>query len=344
MADNVALHMASCPKYKNILENLGFSPGSLHSIEDLWKIPPLPTSYLKSATLLSKPYDKLLIKTTSSGTGGKKTLSGYDKGSALCALSMALKVLRFHKLLSFKLSNYIILGPKPDALIQTATAKALKYFTLLAPAKKVIYAVKVINGVYKVDTEALVQSIIKFEHEGYPVRIVGFPGYFKLFMSELIQRNIRLRLHKESKVLLGGGWKTFFSEEVSKDELFSMARDTLDLLPQNLKEHFSAAEHPVNYLSCENKRFHVPVFSRIIIRDVKSLAPVENGSPGILNLISPILSSAPYGSILTDDIAVMRKDDCGCGVASPYVEIIGRVGLSNLRTCTQAASEFLKNL
>jgi hypothetical protein len=97
-------------------------------------------------------------------------------------------------------------------------------------------------------------------------------------------------------------------------------------------------------VSCKNKRFHIPVFSRIIIRDVKSLAPVENGTPGILNLISPILSSAPYGSILTDDIAVIHNDTCGCGAASPYVDIIGRVGLSNLRTCTQAASEFLKNL
>jgi hypothetical protein len=72
---------------------------------------------------------------------------------------------------------------------------------------------------------------------------------------------------------------------------------------------------------------------------------VPNGVPGLLNLISPLLSSAPFGSILTDDLAVMRDGgECGCGAASPYFEVLGRVGLASVKTCTQAASEFLKNI
>ena len=343
MKDNITYHMKNCPDYKEILEGFNFKIDDIRSIEDLWKIPALPTSYLKNKTLLSKDYNKLLIKTTSSGTGGKKTLSGYDKGSALCALSMALKVLRFHNLISVKRTNYIILGVKPDKNNQTATAKALTYFTILAPAKKIEYAVKIINGEYQVDVDSLLKAIVKFEQEGKPVRIIGFPAYFKLFLTELAAKGIKLNLHSNSKILLGGGWKTFFAEEISKEDLFAMANETLGISRQNFKDHFSTAEHPINYVACENNHFHVPVFSRVIIRDVNSLKPVENGTPGVLNLISPILSSAPYGSILTDDIAVL-KDDCSCGIKSPYVDIIGRVGLSNIRTCTQQASEFLKNL
>ena len=343
MKDNIAFHTKNCPEYKEILDGFGFKLCDLNNVEDLWKIPPTPTSYLKNKTLLSKPYDKLLIRTTSSGTGGKKTLSGYDKSSALCALSMALKVLRFHKLISLKRTNYIILGVKPDKNNQTATAKALTYFTILAPAKKIEYAVKIVNGEYQVDVDSLIKAVVKFGQEGRPVRIIGFPAYFKLFLTELIARGIKLNLHKNSKVLLGGGWKTFFAEEISKEELFAMANETLGISRQNFKDHFSTAEHPVNYVACENNHFHVPVFSRVIIRDVNTLKPVENGVPGVLNLITPILSSAPYGSIITDDIAVLR-DNCGCGITSPYIDIIGRVGLSNIRTCTQQASEFLKNL
>ena len=343
MKDNIAFHMENCLEYKEILDSFGFVVDDLNSVEDLWKIPPLPTSYLKNKTLLSKPYDKLLIRTTSSGTGGKKTLSGYDKSSALCALSMALKVLRFHNLISFRRTNYIVLGVKPDKNNQTATAKALTYFTILAPAKKIEYAVKLVNGEYQVDVESLVKAVVKFGKEEKPVRIIGFPAYFKLFLAELASRNIKLNLHGHSKVLLGGGWKTFFAEEISKEELYAMAKDQLGIRRQNFKDHFSTAEHPVNYVACEMNHFHVPVFSRVIIRGVNTLKPVENGTPGVLNLITPILSSAPYGSIITDDIAVLR-DNCGCGVVSPYVDIIGRVGLSNIRTCTQQASEFLKNL
>jgi len=272
MRDNVNFHAANCFEYGEILAHFGFSLDCLKDAEDLWKIPPLPTSYLKNKTMLSRPYEKLFIKTTSSGTGGRKTLSGYDKSSALCALSMGVKVMRFHKLISARRTNYIVLGPKPDENIQTATAKALKYFTILAPAKKIEYAVKVVDGEYKVDAEDLIRAVLRFEKDGRPVRIIGFPAYLRLFLEELASRGIRVSLHKNSKILFGGGWKTFFAEEISKDELFAMASGTLGIQKQNFKDHFSTAEHPINYVACENNNFHVPVFSRIVIRDASTLS------------------------------------------------------------------------
>ena len=345
MKANVAFHMQNCPDYKSVLEKLGFDINSLQNIEDLSKIPPLPNSYLKNNTLLSKPYNKLLIKTTSSGTGGKKTLSGFDVSSGLCGLFMVLKVFRFHKLLSLRRTNYIILGYQPDKSNQTAMAKALKAITLLAPAKKVEYALLFKNGEYQINTEGLINAIVKFGRQKRPVRIIGFPAYLKMFLDELNKRNIRLELHKKSKIMLGGGWKALFSEEISKDELFRMANETLGIRQENFKDHFSTAEHPINYVSCANNRFHVPVFSRVIIRDVRTLEPVPFGTPGLLNLVTPLLSSVPYGSIMTDDIAVMKNgDECGCGIKSPYFELIGRVGLASIKTCTQAASEFLNNI
>lgn len=345
MKDNIAFHMKHCPEYRDILEQFGFHLNSVNSIEDLSRIPPIPTSYLKNKTLLSKPYHNLLIKTTSSGTGGKKTRSGFDVSSALCGLFMAVKVFRFHQLISLRRTNYIVLGYQLDKSNQTAMAKALKGFTLLAPAKNIAYALKINAGDYQLNVEDLVAAALMFGAQGCPVRIIGFPAYFKMFADELSARNIKLDLHKDSKVLLGGGWKTFFSEEISKEELFRMASDMLGIRRENFKDHFSTAEHPVNYVACANNHFHVPVFSRVIIRDVNTLQPVPNGTPGILNLITPLLSSAPYASILTDDIAVMKNgDECGCGIPAPYFELIGRVGLANVKTCTQAASEFLKNI
>ena len=345
MKANVDFHARNCPEYKSILEKLGFDMNSINSIDDLSKLPPLPTSYLKNNTLLSKPYKNLLIKTTSSGTGGKKTLSGFDVSSGIYGLLMVLKVFRFHKMLSLRRTNYIILGYQPDKTNQAAMSKALKAVTLLAPAKKTEYALIFRNGEYQVNTEGLIDAIIEFGRQKKPVRIIGFPAYLKMFLDELNERNIKIELHKNSKIMLGGGWKAFFSDEISKDELFSMANHTLGIRKENFKDHFSTAEHPINYISCSNNHFHVPVYSRVIIRDVRTLEPVPFGTPGLLNLVSPLLSSAPYGSIMTDDIAVMKKGgECGCGIGSPYFELIGRVGLASIKTCTQAASEFLDKI
>ncbi len=135
MKANVALHLQKCPAYAEVLKNFGFSPDMLNGIEDLYKLPPLPTSYLKNHTLLSKPYEKLFIKTTSSGTGGRKTLSGFDFSSALCALSMVLKVFGHHKMISLRPTNYIILGYQPGGPNESATAKALQGVVALAPPK-----------------------------------------------------------------------------------------------------------------------------------------------------------------------------------------------------------------
>ena len=345
MKSNIAYHMRNCQEYRNILENFNFDINSLQSIEDLRKIPPLPTSYLKNNSLLSKSHERLLIKTTSSGTGGKKTLSGFDVSSGLCGLFMVLKVFRFHRLLSLRRTNYIILGYQPDKSNQTAMAKALRAIRLLAPAKKTEYALLFKNGEYQINIEGLKDAIEKFGKQNRPVRIIGFPAYFKMFLDELNERNIKIKLHKNSKIMLGGGWKALFSDEISKAELFNMSNHTLGILRENFKDHFSTAEHPINYISCKNDRFHVPVFSRVIIRDVRTLEPVPYGTPGLLNLMTPLLSSAPYGSIMTDDIAVMKNgDECGCGLESPCFEIIGRVGMASIKTCAQAASEFLDNI
>ena len=332
-------------RYDEILNDFNFNIDEINSADDLYKIPPLPTSLLKNTTLLSKPYKKLLIKTTSSGTSRKKTLSGFDLGSAVCGLKMALKTFRRHALLTARHTNYIVLGYAPSKLDQSATTKALRGVMFLAPKAKVEYALIVKNGKYEITTEGLISAITKFAKSSKPVRIIGFPAFFKMFLDELSERDIKLNLPKNSKVLLGGGWKGMFLEQVSKEELFSLAKETLGIQPHNCKDHFSTAEHPINYIACKNHRFHIPVFARVIIRDVNTLKPLPYGTPGLLNLISPILSSAPYGSIITDDIAVMSDGpSCGCGNSAPYFDLAGRVGLASVKTCAQAASEFLKNI
>lgn len=52
------------------------------------------------------------------------------------------------------------------------------------------------------------------------------------------------------------------------------------------------------YCDCKNNHFHVPVYGRVLIRDTKTLKPVQNGTPGLLNLITPLVGSMPLGVLL----------------------------------------------
>ena len=45
---------------------------------------------------------------------------------------------------------------------------------------------------------------------------------------------------------------------------------------------------------------------------------------------------------MTDDLGILHENDCGCGIRSPYLEIIGRVGLEDIQTCAAGAENLLE--
>ena len=48
---------------------------------------------------------------------------------------------------------------------------------------------------------------------------------------------------------------------------------------------------------------------------------------------------------MTDDLGVLHPgDECGCGIKSPYLEIIGRVGIKDIKTCAAGASQLLGDI
>lgn len=51
--ENVKHHMESCPEYAKILERRGFSLGEIERIEDVYKIPSVPTAFLVLYKLLA---------------------------------------------------------------------------------------------------------------------------------------------------------------------------------------------------------------------------------------------------------------------------------------------------
>ena len=49
---------------------------------------------------------------------------------------------------------------------------------------------------------------------------------------------------------------------------------------------------------------------------------------------------------MTDDLGILHdgKKKWGCGIESPYLEIIGRIGMKDIKTCAAGAAELLKEM
>lgn len=334
-----------CPEYAKILDSKQFSFSSLHTNRDLAKLPFIPTLFFKSHSLFTIPPEKLLIKATSSGTKGKKSHIGFDLLGLYYGLRMVLRLGKYHHLFSIKPTQYIILGYEPHRSNQTAVTKTAFGATLFAPALHRAYALKYTPEGYQVDLDGLIDTLIHYSHRPFPVRFMGFPSYTYFLLEKLKERGLSFKLKKGSKVLLGGGWKQFFTSRVDKEELYELIESTLGIPKSHVVEFFGAVEHPILYCDCPNHHFHIPIYSRVIIRDVHTLEPVPPGQIGLVNLITPMVKSVPLLSVMTDDLGILHPGDtCGCGISSPYLEIIGRIGISDIKTCAAGAADLLKEM
>ena len=333
-------HQENCSEYNQILMSRNFSIDEIQSIDDLYKIPPIPTAFLKRHTLHSTK-KRLMFKSTTSGTSGTVSEMGMDWPSNWRGLGMVLGTFFTHRLVSPRPTNYIVLGYEPSKRNKIGAVKTAYATTYAAPALHREYALKDTGDDYILNLDGIKNALLKYEKSGHPVRFMGFPAYFMFLIKELKASGIKLKLHPKSLVMLAGGWKQFFSEQVDKPTLYAMSKETLGIGGDRIREFFGAVEHPIAYFDCPNHHFHVPIYSRVIVRD-ENLQPVPFGTPGLLNLLTPMMNSMPFTSGMTDDLAILHPgEECGCGIKSPYFEVLGRVALADIKTCAAGASELL---
>ncbi|MBQ1398480.1 MAG: acyl-protein synthetase [Clostridia bacterium] len=340
--ENCAYQYRHNDKYRALLDAKGFSPDMLQTYEDLARLPFLPTLLFKNHELYTMPKYRMIVKATSSGTGGKFSRIGFELGGLWNGAHMVLRVINRRRLFSAVPCNYVVFGYKPHRSNHTAVTKTAFGATLFTPSLRRTYALQYRNGQYTADLDAVAEAIQKYAKSRFPLRFMGFPSYTYFAMKLLEERGILLRLPKHSKIMLGGGWKQFYREEVDKREFYDTAKRVFGVDEGDIVEFYGAVEHPILYCDCEKHHFHIPVYSRVIIRDPETLQPLPNGRMGLVNLISPMVRATPILSVMTDDLGVLHDGgECGCGCNSPFLEIIGRVGLKEIKTCAAGAAELL---
>lgn len=343
MIESVEHHRKHCDFYNKLLINRDFNIKNIITINDITSIPAIPANLFKYHKVLSINSSDIEVHATSSGTLGQKSQIFLDKSSLNMGTKMITKAMKYHKFISLIPTNYLLLGYEPKEGNYMGNVKVLLGMIGFAPAKEKVYALKNIGDEYKIDYFGLQSALKRFERQRLPVRIFGFPSYLYMTLKMIKDLHMKpLKLNKNSLVFTGGGWKNNNDQKIDKLELYKMVEELLGIPAKNCRDFYSAVEHSVAYPECENHHMHVPIWSRVIIRDVKTLEPLGYNQPGFLNFISPLVSSMPISSIMMGDMAVLRDGkNCGCGITSPYFEIIGRAGTSKNKSCAIAASELM---
>lgn len=344
MRSSLAFQGARAPVLKALYRAEGFDPASVKTERDVARIPFLFVSALKERDLTTLPYSKIALELKSSGTSGQRSRMQLDRGSLMRVRRMAWRVFEGLGLTDLEREHdYICFTYDPAVAKDLGTAWTDKLLTSFTKKGEIFYTFRWSREKkdFYFDIDGAVDALKRFESAGRLVRLVGFPAFALKLTGEYKKRYGRTpRLNPESSVVTGGGWKTLSDEAIDKKLYRKILADSLGVPAANVRDLFGMVEHGVPYVDCRLGNFHIPNYGRVIARHPGTLEPLGYGEKGLLQFITPYLTSYPSLSVLSSDFGVVRER-CSCGLKGPVLEIHGRAGVKKLKGCAVSAATML---
>ncbi|RZQ61194.1 acyl-protein synthase [Amycolatopsis suaedae] len=337
-----AWHAARSPFFASLHD--GRPP--LASMADLAGQPYIHANFFKAHEVLSVPRDEVAVHATSSGTTGQKSQMFWDAWTLRAGQRMVARIFDHYGWIDDTTPVHYLLytnQPRPD--VKLGSSFTGQFMTDFAPVASVDYGLAHTGTTHEFDAFGCIRALRRFAETGAPVRIFGFPAFLSFTLDRMRALGLPpLELNPRSLILFGGGWKGNADRQLAKPELYRRINAQLGIPDERIRDGFGSVEHSIPYLECRNHRLHVPTWSRVLIRSVRTLEPLPYGERGYLQFLSPYITSAPAQSVLMGDLASLHPHaECGCDTPTPWFEIHGRAGLTRNRSCAIAAAELLKD-
>ena len=344
MREAIAWHVAASPAYRRLIDHEGFRLETLGQIGDLHRVPHIFVNVFKTREILSIDREHIALHLTSSGTTGQKSQVFFDAPSRDRGLST---VERAYTAMGVSSSGpavrYLLLAHDPAEALRVGTAFTDTHLTRFAPALEKVYALRWDDArrEFTFREDEAIALLKRFADAGDPVRIIGFPAFLLRLARRLQEEGGHpLPLPVGSWVLTGGGWKTSETDRIDPDRFRQEIGTWFGIDPACMRDGYGMVEHGIPYLECEHHRFHVPVWSRALVREVGSLRPLPPGQVGFLELLTPFNRAMPTHALLTGDLARLELE-CRCGRPGFTIHLMGRAGTRKNRGCALTAAALL---
>ncbi|MDD4923930.1 MAG: hypothetical protein PHF74_03740 [Dehalococcoidales bacterium] len=220
-----------------------------------------------------------------------------------------------------------------DIEISGSALRSLRRGARTEEERKLVAALKdKIMGQREDNYSRLIDKIEKSTGKGQRIFIFGAPYQFKELCEILMDDNRKLGLKENSIALMGGGWKTFTGEAVSRETLVDMIGETLNIKPEMALEGYSMTETSALTMRCKYGRFHIPPIIEPLIFDA-ALNPLEGDDvKGTFGFMDTLATSHP-GFLISNDYVHMVNSDCECGLQGPAILEIGRLPGAEVKGC-----------
>lgn len=313
------------PRYAAFLKARRFD-GSLASLPAIF----LPV--LKTFPFTLPPDVEIVRTLTSSGTTGAPSVTPLDAASWAARVKAMRRSYEAMGLLDRDaIALCFLMDPTTtqmagsvviDAVLQSVPqVKAIHYLARMTPTGLAFAA----ENVASLFAQAMAAG---------PVVLVGYPALIAATMQSLVKvGRTALPLPPGSRILTGGGWKSFLPGlTLDRDTFRTQASQFFGVVPSDIRDMYGLSECPAVFVECERGRFHVPAWCRAEAIDPETNRAAADGDDGLLQLTCPLTFSYPLVKIITTD-RVSTGRGCACGREAPFIVPKGRVSAARFETC-----------
>lgn len=175
------------------------------------------------------------------------------------------------------------------------------------------------------------------------VVLVGYPALITAMMGGMAKLGrTSLPLPTGSRILTGGGWKSFLPGlALDRKEFRTQAATFFGIPETSIRDMYGLSECPAVFVECEQRSYHVPAWCRAEAIDPETMRPEPDQRLGLLQLTCPLTTSYPLVKITTTDQAKIGRG-CACGRAAPFIIPKGRVTAARFETCAMKIGEAVR--
>jgi len=329
MSQSLIFHYENSDIFKQYCIKKNFNPYDDFTLNE---IPFIPSNIFKKLKLSSVDKNKIIKTVHSSSTTGKTPST---------ILIDKITSERQQKIIISILSNFIGKNRKSFLILESKNNVSTgdEMSSRSSAVRGLTPFMKNLEFILKNDLTLNFENMNKLKFEvTIDHAIFGFTWILYLFIEKYQNdKNVKELFSKLNKPLIlhSGGWKKLQNIKISKTEFNQKVSDFFKTEPNNVIDFYGLVEQlGTIYPDCEYGFKHVPNYSHIIIRDIHTLEPVENGNRGFIQILTPIPHSYPGVSILTDDIGkIVGVNSCKCGRQGICFKFLERLKTADLAGC-----------
>lgn len=315
-------HYENCIPYQKLCKKREVNLSKIDTIEDF---PYLPTSIFKETLLLSISKEDVFREIRSSATtSGLPSRIGLNKENnrrwSFSMQRMLLDRIGNKRYRTMVLDNESALGRS-----DTVSARSSMTRALLFSASEVSTCLVTEGELLRLDQEKLV-NFLNNAGDGSDIIVFGF--------TFILYSHVLLPLIKTGKcfnlpglkIIHAGGWKKLESQKVTSQKLIEDCCMCFGTKPENIVDLYGFSEQGgLLYPTCEYGLRHTPAWSEVVCRDPLTLKALPVGKEGMMQFVTPIQTSYPGHSILTEDVGkIVGYDNCLCGRKGTTFKVTGR--------------------